>query len=75
MSKVVRRFFQRKARREDSEPKPPEPTSDQEAIEQQVAALMSVWNKSSLARRAFLTRIDQRMLTAHLTKDVPGQSG
>jgi hypothetical protein len=76
MSKVVGRFFRRKAGREDSEPKPLEPTSDQEAIEQQVAALMSLWDKSSLgARRAFLTRIDQRMLTTYLTKDVPEQSG
>jgi hypothetical protein len=76
MSKVVSRFFQRKAGREDSEPKPLEPTTDQEAIERQVAALMSVWNKSSLGvRRAFLTLIDQRILTAHRPKDDPGQSG
>jgi hypothetical protein len=32
MSKVVWRFFQRKAGREDSEPKPLEPTTDQEAF-------------------------------------------
>jgi hypothetical protein len=76
MTKVVRRYFQRKARREDSEPKPLEPTSDEETMEQRVAALMSVWNKSSLgARRAFLTRIDQRILIAHRTKDDPGQAG
>jgi hypothetical protein len=76
MSKVVWRFFRRKAGREDSEAKPVEPTSDQEAIEQQVAALMSVWNKASLgARRVFLTRIDQRILTAHRTKGDPGQCG
>jgi hypothetical protein len=76
MSKVVGRFFRRKAGRDDSDPKPLEPTSDQEAIEQQVAALMSLWDKSSLgARRVFLTRIDQRILTAHRTKDDPGQAG
>jgi hypothetical protein len=74
MSKVVGRFFRRKAGREDSEPKPLEPTSDQEAIEQQ--DLMLLWDKSSLgARRAFLTRIDRRILTTHRTKDDPEQSG
>jgi hypothetical protein len=58
MSKMVQRF-QQKTGREDSEPKPLEPISEREAIQQQVAALTSVWNKSSLrARRAFLTRID-----------------
>jgi hypothetical protein len=76
MFKVVEGLFPRKAEREDSQPKPLEPTSDQKAIEQQVAVLMSDWNKSSLgARRAFLTRIDQRIFTAHRIKDDPGQSG
>ena len=50
---------------EHSKPKPLAPTSDREVIEHQVAALMSEWNKASLvARREFLTRIDQRILTA-----------
>jgi hypothetical protein len=63
---------EQKVGRKDSESKPLEPMSEQDAIEQQVAALTSVWDKSSLrALRAFLTRIDQRILTAHLTKDVP----
>jgi hypothetical protein len=76
MSKVVGRFFRRKAGRQDSEPKPLEPTSDQEAIDQQVAALMSAWNKASLgARKAFLKRIDQRILTTPRIKDDPAESG
>jgi hypothetical protein len=75
MSKVIRHFFQQKAARKDSGLKRLEPISEQDAIEQQVAALTSVWDKSSLgARRAFLTRIDQRILTAHLAKNVPRQS-
>jgi hypothetical protein len=61
--KVIRHFFQQKAGREDSE-SPLVPISAPDAIEQQVVALTSVWDKSSLrARRAFLTRIDQRILT------------
>jgi len=76
MSEVVRLFFQRKAGREHSEPKPLEPTSGREAIEQQVAALMSAWNGASLgARGAFLKCIDQRILSAHRIKDDLGQSG
>ena len=76
MSKVVRRFLPQKAGREDSEARPLESTSDQEAIEQQVAALMSAWNRASLgARRAFLKSIDQRILTAHRIKDDPAESG
>jgi hypothetical protein len=76
MSKIVGRFFQGKAGRKDSEPKPLEPTRDNEAIEQQVTALMSAWNKASLgARRSFLKRIDQRILTAHRTKDDPAELG
>jgi hypothetical protein len=43
--------------------------SDEEIVEQQIAALVSAWDKASLrARRKFLTRIDQRILTAHLTR-------
>jgi hypothetical protein len=42
------------------------PPSDQEIVEQQIAALMSAWDKTSLcARREFLTRIDQRIMTTH----------
>jgi hypothetical protein len=40
--------------------------SDEEIIERQIAALISAWNRTSLcARREFLTRIDQRIMTAH----------
>jgi hypothetical protein len=43
------------------------PFSDEETVEQQIAALFSAWDKASLcARRKFLTRIDQRIMTAHL---------
>jgi hypothetical protein len=46
--------------------KPFTPPSDQEIVEQQIAALMSAWDKTSLrARREFLTRIDQRIMTTH----------
>jgi hypothetical protein len=42
------------------------PSSDQEIVERQIAALMSAWDKTSLcARREFLTRIDQRIMTTH----------
>jgi hypothetical protein len=45
------------------------PFSDEETVEQQVAALLSAWDKTSLcARRKFLTRIDQRIMTAHLAR-------
>jgi hypothetical protein len=45
------------------------PFSDDETVEQQVAALLSAWDKTSLcARRKFLTRIDQRIMTAHLAR-------
>ena len=45
------------------------PFSDEETVEQQIAALLSAWDKTSLcARRKFLTRIDQRIMTAHLAR-------
>jgi hypothetical protein len=51
------------------------PISDEEAIEQQIAALISAWNKTSLcARREFLARIDQRIMTAHRIRSVSRQS-
>jgi hypothetical protein len=78
MSKVVWRFFrsQRKGEREGSELKPLDPTTDHEAMEQQVTALLSAWNRASLrARRTFLKRIDQRILSAHRTKEDPAELG
>ncbi len=51
------------------------PISDEEAIEQQIAALISAWNKTSLcARREFLTRIDQRIMTTHRIRSVSRQA-
>jgi hypothetical protein len=48
---------------------PVKPTSDEETIELQIAALISAWDKTSLcARRVFLTRIDQRIMTTHLIR-------
>jgi hypothetical protein len=45
------------------------PFSDEETVEQQIAALLTAWDKTSLcARRKFLTRIDQRIMTAHLAR-------
>jgi hypothetical protein len=52
-----------------SEPAPVKATSDEEIVEQQIAALVSAWDRASLrARRKFLTRIDQRIMTAHLAR-------
>jgi hypothetical protein len=48
------------------DPKPPKPPSDEETVERQIAALLSEWDKTSLcARREFLNRIDQRIITTH----------
>ncbi len=45
------------------------PFNDEETVELQIAALLSAWDKASLrARRKFLTRIDQRIMTAHLAR-------
>jgi hypothetical protein len=46
--------------------KPAKPPSDEETVERQIAALLSEWDKTSLcARREFLNRIDQRIITTH----------
>ena len=51
------------------------PVSDEEAIERQIAALISAWNQTSLcARREFLTRIDQRIMTTHRIRSVSRQA-
>jgi hypothetical protein len=51
------------------------PISDEETIELQIAALISAWDKTSLcARRAFLTRIDQRIMTTHLIRSASRQA-
>jgi hypothetical protein len=56
------------------EPKPVAPESDQEAIERQIVSLLAAWNKTSLcARREFLTRIDQRIMTTHWIRTARGQ--
>jgi hypothetical protein len=48
---------------------------DEETIERQIAALISAWNKTSLcARREFLTRIDQRIMTTHRIRSVSRQA-
>ncbi len=59
-----------------SDPKPANPPSDKEAVELQIASLLSAWDKTSLcARREFLTRIDQRILTTHRIRGVHAHSG
>jgi hypothetical protein len=51
------------------------PVGDEETIERQIAALISAWNKTSLcARREFLTRIDQRIMTTHRIRSVSRQA-
>jgi hypothetical protein len=51
------------------------PVGDEEIIERQIAALISAWNKTSLcARREFLTRIDQRIMTTHRIRSVSRQA-
>jgi hypothetical protein len=51
------------------------PVNDEETIERQIAALISAWNKTSLcARREFLTRIDQRIMTTHRIRSVSRQA-
>lgn len=60
------------------DPKPAtavKPVSDEETIERQIAALISAWNQTSLcARREFLTRIDQRIMTTHRIRSVSRQA-
>jgi hypothetical protein len=59
-----------------ADPKPAKPPSDEATVELQIAALLSAWDKTSLrARRAFLTRIDQRIMTTLRIKSVPPGSG
>jgi hypothetical protein len=54
--------------------KPAALESDQEAIERQIASLIAAWDKTSLcARREFLTRIDQRIMTTHWIRTARGQ--
>jgi hypothetical protein len=56
------------------EPKPVAPESDREAIERQITSLLAAWDKTSLcARREFLTRIDQRIMTTHWIRSARGQ--
>jgi hypothetical protein len=58
------------------DPKPAKPPSDKETVELQIASLLSAWNKTSLcARREFLTRIDQRIMTTHRIRSVHANSG
>jgi hypothetical protein len=58
------------------DPKPAKPSSDEDTVELQIAALLSAWDKTSLrARRAFLTRIDQRIMTTLRIRSVPPDSG
>jgi hypothetical protein len=57
---------------EQANPTPLE--SDQETIERQIGSLLAAWDKTSLcARREFLTRIDQRIMTTHWIRTARGQ--
>jgi hypothetical protein len=57
------------------DPKPEKPPSDEETVERQIAALLSEWDKTSLcARREFLNRIDQRIITTHRIRSVHADS-
>jgi hypothetical protein len=59
-----------------ADPKPAKPPSYEDTVELQIAALLSAWDKTSLrARRAFLTRIDQRIMTTLRIRSVPPDSG
>jgi hypothetical protein len=54
--------------------RPVAPESDQETIERQITSLLSAWDKTSLcARREFLIRIDQRIMTTHWIRTARGQ--
>jgi hypothetical protein len=56
--------------------KPAKSARDEDTVELQIAALLSAWDKTSLrARRAFLTRIDQRIMTTLRIRSVPPGSG
>jgi hypothetical protein len=57
------------------DPKPAKPASDEETVELQIAVLLSAWDRTSLrARREFLTRIDQRIMTAHRIRSAHANS-
>ena len=57
------------------DPKPAKPASDKETVELQIASLLSAWDKTSLcARREFLTRIDQRIMTTHRIRSASANS-
>jgi hypothetical protein len=50
------------------------PGSDQETIERQIISLLAAWDRTSLcARREFLTRIDQRIMTTHWIRTARGE--
>jgi hypothetical protein len=56
------------------EPQAAAHASDEEAIERQITALLAAWDRTSLcARREFLTRIDQRIMTTHWIRSARGQ--
>jgi hypothetical protein len=62
----------------DTRPVSPEesvaPESDQEIVERQITSLLAAWDGTSLcARREFLTRIDQRIMTTHWIRTARGQ--
>jgi hypothetical protein len=58
------------------DPKPVKPPNDEETVERQIAALLSAWDRTSLrARREFLTRIDQRIMTTHRIRSAHANSG
>jgi hypothetical protein len=53
---------------------PVAPESDEEAIERQITSLLAAWDRTSLcARREFLTRIDQRIMTTHRIRTARGE--
>jgi hypothetical protein len=56
------------------QPTPVAPESDQETIERQIISLLAAWDRTSLcARREFLTRIDQRIMTTHWIRTARGE--
>jgi hypothetical protein len=56
------------------EPNPVASESDEETIERQITSLLAAWDMTSLcARREFLTRIDQRIMTTHWIRTARGQ--
>jgi hypothetical protein len=50
------------------------PESDREIVERQIVSLLAAWDGTSLcARREFLTRIDQRIMSTHWIRTARGQ--